>query len=236
MDIIEQIQHLLERLSFDDRLALEKWLRDRQFLQGEEDRVQEARLPYASDPPFMTLEEYLAFEENSPIRHEYLNGAVYVVAGPSVPHARIKQNLVMALGNHLGRGPCQVFSSDTQLRIRHDMNEICYYPDIMVDCQRDSWGANFVVNPKLIIEILSPSTHHIDRREKLQNYRLIESMEEYVLVAQDERKLTIYPRANGWRSQVHAGVDSIAEFRSMDLRVPLVEIYGDVLDSRRGYE
>jgi Uma2 family endonuclease len=231
MATIEEIQHLLERLSLDDRRSIERWFQEGQFFQGGEDRVEEAQVAYGSDPLFMTLEEFLAFEESSPIRHEYLNGAVYAMTGASVAHGRIKHNLVMVLGSHLGRGPCQVFSSDTQLRIQRDLNDFCYYPDIMVDCLRETWDPKFVVSPKLIVEILSPSTHLIDRREKLQNYRLIGSVEEYILVAQDERKLTIYSRANGWRSRVHAGLEAIAEFRSVELRVPLIEIYGDILDA-----
>jgi Uma2 family endonuclease len=234
METVEEIQHLLERLSLGDRLGIARWLQEFDHLQSGEGRAEEARVAYASEPPFMTLEEFLVFEEKSPTGHEYLEGAVFAMAGPSVAHERIRHNLVMALGNYLGRGPCQVFSSSMQLRIRHGVNEICYYPDIMVDCQRESWGANFVLNPKLVVEVLSPSTHLIDRREKLQNYRLVSSVEEYVVVAQDEHKLTIYPRAGGWRPRVHAGLEAVAEFRSVELSVPLIEIYSDVLDLRRG--
>jgi Uma2 family endonuclease len=204
-------------------------VQDLEFPEGTEDRVEEARAAYASEPTVMTLEEYLVFEENSPTKHEFLDGVVYAMTNPTVAHERIRHNLVMALGNHLRRGPCQVFSSLMQLRIRRDASEIRYFPDIMVDCNRDSWGSNFVQNPKLIIEILSPSTHLIDRREKLQNCRLIGSVEQYVLVAQAEHRVTLYPRVDGWRPRVYTGLEAVAEFNSVALGVPLIEIYGDVL-------
>jgi len=177
----------------------------------------------------MTLEEFFEFEEHSKIRHEYVDGAVFAMSGASVAHQRIQHRLVMALGNHLIGGPCQVFSSGTQLVIRREASEICYYPDVMVDCRRDAWGSHFVRSPTVVLEILSPSTQLTDWREKLLNYRLIDSVEEYVLVAQDNHRLTIYRRADGWRPQVSAGMDAAGEFRSIDLVVPLREIYNDIL-------
>jgi Uma2 family endonuclease len=230
METVKDIQHLLERLSRADRRAITRWLQEFEAKPGGEYRVEEARATYASEPVFMTIDEFLVFEERSPIRHEFVDGAVYAMTNPSVAHERIKQNLIRALDSHIGGGPCQLFSSSMQLRIRRDVNEICYLPDIMIDCRRESWGTNFVLNPKLVVEVLSPSTHLIDRREKLQNYRLVGSVQEYVLVAQDEHRVTIYPRAGGWRPRVYGGLESVAEFCSVELSVPLTEIYGDVLE------
>lgn len=116
-----------------------------------------------------------------------------------------------------------------QLVIHREASQTCYYPDIMIDCRREEWARHFVRSPVLVLEILSPSTQLTDRREKLQNYKLIESVEEYVLVAQDDHKLTIYRRADGWRPQVCAGAEAAAEFRSIDLVLPLNEVYGDIL-------
>jgi Uma2 family endonuclease len=179
----------------------------------------------------MTLEEFFEFEEKSEIRHEYVDGVVFAISGASVSHERIRQRLVMAFGNHLSRGSCEVFPSGMQLLIQREASDICYYPDIMVDCRRDAWGKNFVRNPKLVVEVLSPSTQMIDRREKLQNYRLIDSVEEYALAAQDECKVTLYRRADGWRPQVYTGTLTAAEFRSIDLVLPLSQLYGDIVAS-----
>ena len=182
-----------------------------------------------SGSSLMTFEEFFEFEEYSEVRHEYVDGAVFEVSAPSVKHERIKQRLIMAFVNHLSRGPCEVFSSGMALVIKQDESEFCYYPDIMVDCLRDASGHIFYGRPKLIVEILSPSTQRIDRREKLQTYRQIDSVEEYVLAAQDECKVTFYRRADGWRPQECADRQAVVEFRSIDLTLPLSEIYRDVI-------
>ena len=165
METIEEIQRALGRLTVGDRLAIGRWLQELDPAGA------------VPDPPFMTLEEFFKFEEHSKIRHEYVDGAAFAMSGASVAHERIRQRLVMAFGTHLIGGPCQVFSSGMQLVIRREASEICYYPDVMVDCRRDAWGSHFVRSPTLVLEILSPSTQLTDRREKLQNYRLIDSVD-----------------------------------------------------------
>jgi len=230
METVEEIQQALERLTVGGRLAIGRWLQELDRAGTKGYGVAEPSATYAAaDPPFMTLEEFFKFEEHSQIRHEYVDGAVFAMSGASVAHQRIQHRLVMALGNHLIGGPCQVFSSGTQLVIRREASEICYYPDVMVDCRRDAWGSHFVRSPTVVLEILSPSTQLTDRREKLQNYRLIDSVEEYVLAAQDEHKLTIYRRADGWRPLVCAGAEAAAEFRSIGLVLPLDAVYDDIL-------
>jgi len=230
MVTIQEVQRALEQLSAADRLVIERWLRDLNQGGVKGYAVAEAIPAYApADLPFMTLEEYFQFEQRSEIRHEYIDGAVFAISGPSVKHERIRHRLVRAFENHLTGRPCEVFSSGMQLLIRHETSDICYYPDVMVDCRRDTWGDHFVRNPTLVIEILSPSTQLIDRREKLQNYRLIDSVEEYVLASQNEHKLTIYRRSDGWQPQVYAGVEAGAEFHSISLTLPLSELYDDIL-------
>jgi Uma2 family endonuclease len=230
METVEEIQQALARLTVGDRLAVGRWLQELDRAGTKGYRVAEPSAIYAAtDPPFMTLEEFFQFEEHSKIHHEYVDGAVFAMSGASVAHERIRHRLLMAFGNHLKGGPCQVFSAGMQLVIRREATEICYYPDVMVDCRRDAWGSHFVRSPTLVLEILSPSTQLTDRREKLQNYRLIDSVEEYVLAAQDLHKLTIYRRANGWRPQVCAGAEATAEFRSIGLVLPLNAVYDDIL-------
>ena len=177
----------------------------------------------------MTVDEYLEFEESSPVRHEYVNGEIYEMSGASVAHARIAREMVIAIRNHLRGGPCEPFSANLKLLIRSDTDEIIYYPDMMVACQRDDWGPNYVRNPKLVAEILSSSTKHIDRREKAMTYRRIASVEEYVLVAQDELEVIVQRRAENWRPQSYAGREAMVEFRSICLSVPLAQIYEGTL-------
>jgi Uma2 family endonuclease len=177
----------------------------------------------------MTVDEYLQFEEQSPLRHEYVNGAIYAMTGASLAHVRITRELVSAFRGHLRGGPCEPFSTDLKLLIRSDTDEIFYYPDVMVACQREHWGPNYVRNPKLVAEILSPSTQHIDRREKAMTYRRIASVEEYVLLAQDDHKVIVHRRAENWRPQSYSGPEATVEFRLIGLSVPLAQIYEGTL-------
>jgi Uma2 family endonuclease len=178
---------------------------------------------------FMTFDEYLEFEESSPVRHEYVNGEIYEMSGASVAHARIAREMVVAVGNHLRGGSCEPFSANLKLLIRSDTDEVIYYPDMMVACQRGDWGPNYVRNPKLVAEIVSPSTQHIDRREKAMTYRRIPSVEEFVLLAQDEHKVIVQRRAEHWRPQSYSGPEATVEFRSIGLSVPLAQIYEGTL-------
>jgi Uma2 family endonuclease len=230
MDEMTQIQQALARLSIDKRENIADWLRKLIDAQPQGYAVAEPRAANAAgQSPFMTVEEYLDFEENSPIRHEYVNGAIYAMSGVSVAHARIARELVMTVGGHLRGGPCELFSTDLKLLIRTDTDEVIYYPDMMVACQRGDWGSNYVRNPKLVAEILSPSTQHIDRREKAMTYRRIPSVEEFVLLAQDEHKVIVQRRAEHWRPQSYSGPEATVEFRSIGLSVPLAQIYAGTL-------
>jgi Uma2 family endonuclease len=177
----------------------------------------------------MTVDEYLEFEENSPVRHEYVNGSIYAMSDISVAHARLTRELVIAVGGHLRGGPCEPFSTNLKLLIRTDTDEIFYYPDVVVACEREHWGPNYVRNPKLVAEILSPATQHIDRREKAMTYRRIASLEEYVLLAQDDHQVTVQRRAENWRPQSYTGLQATVEFRSIGLSVPLAQIYEGTL-------
>ena len=230
MDTITQIQHALERLSIGEREVIADWLQKLTEAQLPGYAVAEPRSSYAVvQPPFMTVDEYMEFEEKSPVRHEYVNGAIYAMNGVSVAHARIARELVMAVGGHLRGGPCELFSTDLKLQIRSDTDDVIYYPDMMVACQRDDWGPNYVRNPKLVAEILSPSTQHIDRREKAMTYRRIASLEEYVLLAQDDHRVVVQRRAENWRPQVYSGPQATVDFRSIGLSVPLAQIYEGTL-------
>jgi Uma2 family endonuclease len=231
VETFEEIRQALARLPFDDRLAIEVWLQEYDSPGTRAYEVREAGLAYSADELFFnTLAEFLDFEERSPIRHEWVDGTAFAMSAPTLAHQRICLRLTMAFANHLPRGGlCQVFSSGTKLSIRRESSEVCYCPDLMIDCRRDAWDPRFVRKPKLVIEILSPSTQLTDRREKLHNYREVDSIEEYVLVAQDEHKLTLHRRADGWRPRVYRGPQAVIEFRSIDLALPLNAIYEDIL-------
>lgn len=231
MQTLDEIRAALRRLSVQERMTVETWLQELDGIPIPDNQVREALPAYAApDPSFMTLEEYLEFEETTPLRHEFISGVLFTMSGPTVIHQEIVSNLMHAISNHIKR-PCRVFSSGLLVVIKRDMHEIAYYPDVMVDCRPDTRDTHYLREPKLIVEVLSPSTQLIDSREKLHNYRLIDSLEEYVLIDQDERRVIVYPRAEGWKPRVYRTLDAAVELRSIDLTVPMIELYEDTPES-----
>ena len=189
--------------------------------------VREAQPEYLSEeePLFMTWDEYLVFEEQSPYRHEYVNGTVYAMSGASLAHNEIAQELVVAFRSHLRGGPCKPFFLDAKLEIRAGRDQIMYYPDVMVSCRPEDRTDKLVRNPKLVVEILSKSTQHVDRREKAMVYQRVESIEEYVLIAQNQPRVIVHRRAVDWRPMLYTEAAASVEFRSIGLAVPLAQIY-----------
>jgi len=225
MQTLYEIRAALRRLTVQQRLTVETWLQELDSIPVADNQVREALPEYgAPDPSCMTLEEYLEFEGTGPLRHEFINGVLFAMSGPSVLHQEIVANLMHAISHHIKR-PCRVFPSGLKLVIRRNSKKISYLPDVLVDCRPDTRNRLYVRNPKLIVEILSPSTQRIDRREKLENYRLIDSVEEYVIVAQDEKHVMVYPRAECWKPREYDALDAAVEFRSIGLAMPMSELY-----------
>lgn len=235
MSTITEIQQALLSLSSGELESIADWLeweveqaRYRAF------HVREAQPEYVSEeePLFMTWEEYLAFEEQSPYRHEYVNGTVYAMSGASLTHNEITQELVVAFRSHLRGSPCRPFFLDAKLEIRAGRDKFMYYPDAMVSCRPEDRTEQVVRNPKLVVEVLSKSTQHIDRREKAMTYQRVDSIEEYVLIAQKEPKIIVFRRADDWRPMLYSAMDARVEFRSIGLEMPLAQIYEGMLKQR----
>jgi len=178
--------------------------------------------------PYMTLEEYFEFEDRSTTRHEYVNGYVQAMSSASVAHCRIVQALVFALNERLRGSPCEIFSTQVELNLKIDSDQLVYYPDVMVSCDRTGWGEAWIQNPRLVIEVLSACTRDIDLREKAMAYRRASTVEEYVVAAQCSRQFTIHRRAQNWVPEVVSGIEGVAEFRSLGVSIPLAEIYRKV--------
>lgn len=177
--------------------------------------------------PELTYSEYLAYEQSSLKKHEFINGQAYAMAGASEDHNVISSNLVALIRPHLRGKPCRVFSSDMKLTIAL-ANNATYYPDVMVVCDRTDSDPYVKQKPCLLIEVLSPSTAMLDRREKLFNYQKLASLQEYVLVSQSEIKVELYRRdPKGWLVQ-SLSVGEILQLQSIDLAIALADIYEDV--------
>jgi Uma2 family endonuclease len=172
-------------------------------------------------------DEYLAFEETAPLRHEYVGGEVYAMSGGTLRHNRISLNTASLLLARLVGKPCQVFMNDVKLHVARD--RAYYYPDVMVTCSDQVCAANeslVVDDPVLVVEILSPSTEGTDRREKLAAYRHLPALQEYALISQDTQKVEIYRRQGeiGWLYITWEPGDTV-EFTSVGLNLPIAELY-----------
>ncbi len=178
---------------------------------------------------YINLVEYLEAENYSQIRHEYLNGQVFAMTGGSREHNTIILNIGTQLRTRLRGSGCQVFVSDMKVRIETD--NVFYYPDVVVTCNSQDTEKFFLTNPCLIVEVLSPSTENIDRREKLLTYKKIEDLQEYVLVSQEEIEVELCrkDKNNNWIKYV-LGKDDAVILNSVNLQLPMGEIYEDVMN------
>ncbi|MGB3637009.1 MAG: Uma2 family endonuclease [Rivularia sp. (in: cyanobacteria)] len=181
---------------------------------------------------FLTIEEYFQFEQTSEIRHEYLGGQVFAMSGGSKEHNLIAGNIYSRFRSHLRGGSCSVFMADMKVNIQltSQNKNIFYYPDVVVTCDSDDKERFSLNYPCLIIEVLSPSTEITDRREKLVNYRNLASLQEYVLVSQDEIKVEVYRKdAQGNWSIQTLGKEDELHLYSIDLTLKMAEVYEDVI-------
>ena len=155
----------------------------------------------ATQNDFFSVADYLASEEASDVRHEYLGGFVYAMAGETTVHNQITGNFYLRIREHLRGGSCKTYMSDIRVNFQIRGDEYFYYPDIVVTCDARDTHERFVRFPRLIIEVASPSTERIDRREKFFAFTSIESLEEYVLVPQKAGEFTVFRKANNWREE-----------------------------------
>ncbi|NJM22969.1 MAG: Uma2 family endonuclease [Richelia sp. SM1_7_0] len=179
-----------------------------------------------------TVEEYLELEQNSEIRHEYICGQVFAMSGGSKEHNTITLNIASRLRSHLRGGSCSVFMADMKVNIQlaSQNKNIYYYPDVIITCDPDDQDRFSLDYPCLIIEVLSPSTETTDRREKLVNYRTLESLQEYILVSQDEIQVEVYRKdSQGNWSLTILGKDNELHLDSIGLTLTMTEIYEDVI-------
>lgn len=236
MSTIAEAQHIFRSLDLKDREAIARWLDAYQEEPAGFVGVSEPTVKYADELPYMTVEEYLKFEESSPTRHEYVNGYVHAMCGGSMAHNRVVMRIQMALAKRLEGGPCVDFALDLKLMVDTVSDQHVLYPDIMVSCNREGWREQWLTNPRFIVEVLSPSTQHIDRREKATTYKGLPSVEEYVIAAQSSWHLTIFRRTESWVPEIISGPEGVAEFRSLGIAVPLAEIYRGIFPERSAAE
>lgn len=182
-------------------------------------------------PALISVDDYFNHEATSPIRHEYLGGQIFAMAGASEEHNRIAANLCTYLISHLRGSGCKTFISDMKVKIQvaQGTGDIFYYPDVMVTCDEQDRDKFYKTHPCLVVEVLSPSTETIDRRDKRLNYQSLASLQEYVLVSQDQMQVEVYRRkgSGNWELERLGANDSL-QLNSVGLTLTLAEVYDEV--------
>lgn len=187
------------------------------------------------NPRRYSLAEYLEFEENTALKHEFHNGEILAMSGSSPEHALITANALRAIGNALEGKPCRVYSSDLKIAIGAGAD--IQYPDGSVVCDPLEFHPadpkrRLVINPKLIIEVLSPSTEGYDRGDKFRLYRSLASLEEYALISQTAPVVETFLRQPDGRfviAATYSGLEASAQLSSLQVEIALSEIYAGVV-------
>lgn len=174
----------------------------------------------ASIDHYLSEHEYLSGEKISQLKHEYIAGEVFAMAGASRNHERIAGNIYAKLLQQLTNIPCEPFSSDLKVKALNNF----YYPDVLVVCD-DADGNNYYTEkPLIIVEVLSKSTRRMDKTHKMQAYKNIPELQEYVLIEQDYVDVEICRRNNHWQSEHYFLGDEIT-FKTLELTLTVAEIY-----------
>jgi len=174
----------------------------------------------------LSVDAYLEGERHSDIRHEYIDGQAYAMVGASDRHELVVNAVAYALTPAARSRHCQLFSSDMKVRLKIAGQDMFYYPDLLLSCDPSDRETYFRSRPCLIIEVLPESTERIDRREKFVAYQHLPSLREYLLVAQDSRRVEIFRRDNGWvREVIEAGA---VQLDCLGAALHLDDIYRDV--------
>lgn len=180
---------------------------------------------------FITQEGYLENERLAEFKSEYFRGEVFAMSGVSYVHTLIKDNLAGEMRNHLKAGVCKVLTSD--LRVKVDPGGLYTYPDVVIVCDKPQFEDGLfdtLLNPRVLVEVLSDSTEKNDRGTKFRNYREIPSLTEYVLIAQDRPLIERYVRQSdgSWLLSIFSGLSATFQFTSVPVAIPASEIYRGV--------
>jgi Uma2 family endonuclease len=188
--------------------------------------------------PRHSIADYLLREEAAATKHEFHDGEILAMSGGSPDHALVAANFIRALGNRLSGKPCRVYTSDLRVAVAASTRFV--YPDATVVCgalqfHPDDPSRHSVTNPTVIVEVLSPSTEAYDRGEKFNHYRRLPSLREYVLISPYAHTLETFlrrpatpPGDDAWLFTATTGLDASAPLGSLDVALPLVEVYADV--------
>lgn len=178
----------------------------------------------------LTPDDYLQMEAHSPVKHDYIDGQIYAMAGASDAHVTIAGNLFALLRSHVRGSGCRVYIADMKARI--ESRNRFFYPDVMVTCDsRDQETATYKRFPKLIVEVLSESTEAFDRGDKFIDCQELESLQEYVLINSKRQRVECFRRSEEglWVLQSYTPEKSIVQLKNIGFEGELAAIYEDAV-------
>jgi len=182
----------------------------------------------------ITTHAYLELEDKSEVKHEFVGGYIYAMVGASRAHNLIAHALSSTIRSHIAGSGCRVYISDMKLYAKTKEDEVFYYPDVMVSCDKNPISKYYEEKPKLIIEVLSESTESKDRLEKLNAYTKIATLQEYILVSQKKVNVDVYRKIKeSWVLNTYTSGDTILlESISMNLKIKTIysDALGEILD------
>ena len=181
-------------------------------------------MPLAKQQNQLSVEDYLEGERQSEIRHEFVDGSVYAMAGASINHNQITANVLTSLVTHLRGTNCRPFSSD--LLVRTGKNHY-RYPDVTVVCDDQFLDDYSTDSPVLLVEVLSKGTHQLDRQTKRLEYIKLPSLQEYVLIEQERVEVEVFRRSQGWQPSYYYW-DDVVELDSVGMSLSVQAIYEQV--------
>ena len=177
-----------------------------------------------------TIEEYLAYEEETGIKYEYIDGEIYAMAGGTKNHSFITGNTFIAVGGRLQGSSCRTHTSDMRVRIT-DAKFV--YPDFSVVCGDDKYSDDkemTLINPTLCVEVMSPSSAGYDQGMKSNYYRSLPSLQHYLIIDQDQIFVKLYTRqADGWLLKEYRDLEATIPLKAIEINLPVSEIYRDIM-------
>lgn len=176
----------------------------------------------------ISVEDYLAGELVSSVKHEYVDGYVYAMSGGTNAHSAIAANITIRLGGQLRGKPCRPFTSDTKILIQLPTRTRAYYPDLSIVCDRNPATDSFQSAPVVIVEVLSKSTRELDESNKREDYLSLPSMKVLLHVEQDRPLVRLWrrrPDGSDFEVEVYEGLDAIIELPEIEASLPLADVY-----------
>jgi Uma2 family endonuclease len=179
-------------------------------------------MAFAKQVSYLSVEEYLKYEKDSPVKHEYVDGQLYAMAGGSAAHNRIARNICNYLDDHLAEDKCEPFIADMKVYVSP---ALFYYPDVFVAC--DDPDPYYRREPILVVEVTLPGTARIDRKEKLPAYQAMPSLQEILLVAQERVQIEVFRRqpSGDWQTEVLTEPEEEFHLQSVGLTLSVAQVY-----------